>query len=588
MNHPTSTNKVSVVHRKKVNDDVELGSHDGENTIRLSNTLPSENAFGSDDDDDDDDFTFPDPIDVSLENTTNPTAPPETSPVMQDKPSSNRSLEDSEYFDANSTATTTTVNNNNNNNNPCASDCSFRSNLDGDNSDSEKSFGSSDTKRSTKESESSASHVSIAELLDVLRQGEQDLSKLCPHVRRRVRDFRYAQKQRRKQYTFRPYGIVGLFANLSDIRSDLRWAEDAAWRREHEKPYISWHDFEAARSTGLARPYFTYFLIVICVSMMIVEFYFNHWKFEDLRINPLLGPSPETLLKLGALQTKLLLDNHEWWRLITPIFLHAGLIHIVVNVFAIYCICGAVELNHGPLDTSLLFFVPAIGGNIISAVMQPGFILIGASGGIFGSIGVCVADIALNWKLLFLTFRDRGNPCRMRTCSLFWLVFDIAINSIIGFTPYVDNFAHLGGLIYGFLIGLTVLERLPLSFFGKGSGICHKIRICSLRFLGILCACALVIISAILLGRSNGVRSPCWDCRYISCAPFPFWTDNKWWYCDGCDAATADVYLRGTVFGTMDLYCPRGGIVQVDIANEQISNGAELQPLLPGFCRAYC
>jgi hypothetical protein len=111
--------------------------------------------------------------------------------------------------------------------------------------------------------------------------------------------------------------------------------------------------------------------------------------------------------------------------------------------------------------------------------MQPGFILVGSSGGLFGLMGICVADIVLNWKVLFLVFcNEDGSPVSwsVKCCAVIWLVLDLMANAIIGFTPFVDNFAHMGGLAYGFFISLTVLQCLPLSFFGRGNGVLFKLR----------------------------------------------------------------------------------------------------------------
>ena len=432
----------------------------------------------------------------------------------------------------------------------------------------------------------------INELIQILRRKDSDLSKLPTPVQRRLKDFRFAQRQRLKKYSIKPFGIVGLFCNLSDIRADLRWAQDAAWRREHGRRYVSWSDYESQRvSPGLIRPYFTYAITFICTAMMVYAFYLNDWQIEDLKINPLLGPSPKTLLKIGALQTSLVVDEGEWWRLLCPIVLHAGLIHLFLNMIVIYPVGRAIERNHGTSVALLLFALPALGGNILSAVMQPGFVLVGASGGIFGLIGVCVADIALNWKLIFLVLEQHHGTSYFRwICCLFWLIFDLIVNSLIGFTPFVDNFAHLGGLVYGFLIALTILERLPLAFFGRGMDVCHTLRIAFMRFAGVSVAAFLATVSLAMLWQSDGVISACWDCRYISCAPFPFWTEDKWWECDGCDAVSGDAFVHedGDYFGELDLKCPDGGEEHVDIFNDQIGSTEELLEHLPSYCRNYC
>ena len=137
-------------------------------------------------------------------------------------------------------------------------------------------------------------------------------------------------------------------------------------------------------------------------------------RFEPLSVNPMIGPSAETLLKMGAKQTSLIVNGGQWFRLFSPIVLHAGLIHFFLNMFALWFIGGAVEKSHGMVNAAIIFVLPATGGNILSALFLPQYISVGASGGIFGLIGSCIADIALNWNMLFLKqHHDDGNECEM-------------------------------------------------------------------------------------------------------------------------------------------------------------------------------
>jgi hypothetical protein len=163
---------------------------------------------------------------------------------------------------------------------------------------------------------------------------------------------------------------------------------------------------------------------------------------------------------------------------------------------------------------------------------------------------------------------------------------------LIGFTPYVDNFAHLGGLLYGFLIGFMIMERLPLSFFGKGKGCCHQFRILSCHFFAAVLATFLLLLSSIWLSQSDGVTSPCPKCRYISCAPFPFWTEDKWWYCDSCESVTAKLYYDddGSFYSEVELNCPYGMNAFGDISEYEYSDLVleDIQKALPGFCRKLC
>jgi len=415
-------------------------------------------------------------------------------------------------------------------------------------------------------------------------------------IRRRIKDFRFAQAQRRKKYSYRPYGVIGLFNNLSDTRSDLYWAEDAAWRRSKHLPYIGWSEYEENRKRDMNRCYFTYTMMVICSIALLVAFYFNHWKIEPMSTNPLVGPSPDVLMMLGALQMREMLASGTWYRLLTAVVLHGGILHLFINMVALGLLGRGVERNHGIVLTSVIFFTSALGGNIVSCLMQPGYILVGSSGGLFGLMGVCVADIVLNWKLLFLVFcNDDGSPVSwsVKVCSVIWLIVDLMANAVIGFTPFVDNFAHMGGLIYGFLISLTVLQRLPLAFFGRGNGFCFKFRMRIYRISGVLFGAVLLATTSALLSQSDGVRNPCHKCRYISCLPFPFWTSDKWWYCDGCDTVDGEVFKLDVndklLYTDLDLYCPgRSGAVRIDISGSAYRDVSHVEGALSEYCRRYC
>jgi len=158
-------------------------------------------------------------------------------------------------------------------------------------------------------------------------------------LQRRMRDFQFAQQKRLEKYGHaRPWGILGLYEHLSAIRNDLEWAEDAAWRRDHSEPYLSWNDFDDSRDTGFNKPFFTYILLFICTITLIASIGLNGWKVEPLSVNPMIGPSAETLILMGAKDTTLIVNEQQWYRLFTPMFLHAGVIHYLLNMLALWFI----------------------------------------------------------------------------------------------------------------------------------------------------------------------------------------------------------------------------------------------------------
>lgn len=264
-----------------------------------------------------------------------------------------------------------------------------------------------------------------------------------PHPDRRIRDFQFAQEKRRRKYgDERPFGILGLYDHLAAIRVDVEWAEDAAWRRANGEPYLSWADFDASKKGGSNRPFFTYLLLLVCTLVMIVSIAMNGWSFAPLDQNPMIGPSAATLLRMGAKDSYLIVNNNEAWRLLSSTVLHAGLVHYFINMLALWFVGAAVETSHGFVAATILFIIPAVGGAILSAIFLPQYITVGASGGIFGLIGACLSDIIMNWKLLFCDFVTENGKKHRHAMVVVFLLLDVVLNSIIGLTPYVDNFTR--------------------------------------------------------------------------------------------------------------------------------------------------
>jgi membrane associated rhomboid family serine protease len=482
---------------------------------------------------------------------------------------------ESKHETANSTSTSSSTNkdrrkvSNNNNNN---------------NSRKSRSDSNSNNKRE------SSQKITIKELIALLDDSSENLP---PALERRIRDFKFAQSKRRERHgEQKPFGIFGLYAHLSDIRSDLEWAEDAAWRRQNGHPYLSWTDFEKTRDNGLVnRPWFTYFVLGLCTIMMVVTFGVNDWSIEPLSVNPLVGPSSQTLIQVGARHSSSIVNDGQWYRLLTPMVLHAGVVHYVLNMLALYYVGAAIEQSHGMGVAAMIFIIPAVGGNILSAIFLPQYISVGASGGIFGLIGGCVADIIINWNLLFLKTTADDDDRWRHVMVLFWLALDIILNGFIGLTPFVDNFTHLGGFLYGLCCGLSTLERLAVGFFGLGDAKWSRLRNLLLRSSGLILSVVMILVTTILLNQSDGNTSPCHKCRYLSCVPFPFYAEDKWWYCDDCDFVAADLYEStdgSGLFQRIELTCPNGAMANIDITDIGFHDKNKVQRELPSYCRSNC
>jgi membrane associated rhomboid family serine protease len=190
------------------------------------------------------------------------------------------------------------------------------------------------------------------------------------------------------------------------------------------------------------QPFFTYFLLFTCTVALIVSIALNGWKVEPLDVNPMIGPSAETLIRMGAKDSYLIVHENQVWRLLSSAILHAGLVHYFVNSLALWFVGKAIETTHGMLAAAILFIIPAVGGTILSAIFLPEYITVGASGGIFGLIGACLSDIIMNWKHLFSDFVNEDGKRNRHVLVVVCLFLDIALNCLIGLTPFVDNFTR--------------------------------------------------------------------------------------------------------------------------------------------------
>ena len=145
---------------------------------------------------------------------------------------------------------------------------------------------------------------------------------------------------------------------------------------------------------------------------------------------------------LGA-KINALIAQGQFWRLLTPIWLHGSLLHIGFNMYALYIIGPGLERSFGHRRFLLLYLITGFTGNVLSYLFTPNTSL-GASTAVFGIIAAEVVYLMRNRQMF------AGNVQRIITNRIMIL----AINLMLGFSSSgVDNFGHLGGMIGGLLFG---------------------------------------------------------------------------------------------------------------------------------------
>jgi membrane associated rhomboid family serine protease len=135
----------------------------------------------------------------------------------------------------------------------------------------------------------------------------------------------------------------------------------------------------------------------------------------------------------------------EQYRIVTSAFLHAGLIHLGLNMFVLYILGTLLEPAVGTARFVAIYAASILGGSFVALLLDPNELTVGASGGIFGLMGAAV-----------VVLRNRGvNP--MESGLLFW----IGLNLVLTFSlSNISIGGHIGGLLGGTLAAL-VLYELP-------------------------------------------------------------------------------------------------------------------------------
>lgn len=189
-------------------------------------------------------------------------------------------------------------------------------------------------------------------------------------------------------------------------------------------------------------PIFTYALIAINVIVFLADAFtaYSGLGFRGVGL----------LTLLGAKDNLAIMDG-EVWRLITPLFLHGGILHLGFNSYFLYVVGRQIESAYGRVRFLALYFLSGLAASIASFALSSAN-SIGASGALFGLIGAWIPLLYRNEDILANTRRQIRS-----------IVQVILINLLIGLTPGIDNWAHLGGLVGGVVLGWFTTPRYVLE-----------------------------------------------------------------------------------------------------------------------------
>ena len=180
-------------------------------------------------------------------------------------------------------------------------------------------------------------------------------------------------------------------------------------------------------------PFITHAIMIICMILFIAMYIFGNGS-NNIKTLIDFGGNAVIYTKMG-----------DYYRLFTSIFLHAGIFHLLCNMYSLYVLGPQVESFYGKIKYLSIFIISGISGSLLSTALSGNnTISVGASGAIFGLLGA----------ILYFGYHYRvylGNVLKSQIIPL------IILNLAIGFTfSGIDNLAHIGGLIGGIFISMAV------------------------------------------------------------------------------------------------------------------------------------
>lgn len=189
---------------------------------------------------------------------------------------------------------------------------------------------------------------------------------------------------------------------------------------------------KAERLFTFKKPVVTDVLILLCILIFAAMYIFGNGSTDSY-----------TLIKFGA-NIDTYTKAGDYYRLITCMFLHIGLFHLICNMYSLYIIGNSVENFFGKWKYLIIYFISGISGSILSLAFSHNTILAGASGAIFGLLGA----------LLYFGYYYRAY---LGSAGKNAIIQVILINLLIGFmVPGISNAAHIGGLVGGILSAMMV------------------------------------------------------------------------------------------------------------------------------------
>ncbi|CAL1262939.1 unnamed protein product [Larinioides sclopetarius] len=189
----------------------------------------------------------------------------------------------------------------------------------------------------------------------------------------------------------------------------------------------------------------------------------------------------------------------QFYRLWTSLFLHAGILHLLITVIIQYLIMTDLEKLVGALRISIIYIMSGVGGNLASAIFVPYRAEVGPAGSQFGLLACLFVEVIHCWKML-----KHPGMALLRLGGVALVLF------LVGLLPWVDNYAHIFGFAFGFLLSYALLPFVSFGTYDKATKVI-LIWVC-LFIVVVLC------VGLLILFYVHPIYE-CSFCKYLNCIP---------------------------------------------------------------------
>lgn len=179
-------------------------------------------------------------------------------------------------------------------------------------------------------------------------------------------------------------------------------------------------------------------------------------------VNPMIGPFPDAFSEWGGKNSYLLIEQNQYFRLLTPVFLHVGILHLLVNAFCQLETCAYFEREWGSKKWLILYIISALGCVATSSAVNPDSIGVCSSGALMGLFGAKIAHV-IAWTAFDL--KNNAYYDTVHLDQLSGVMCSMAIVSLLSSFTYIDFSGHMGGLLAGFMGGMFIFSQPIASPF---------------------------------------------------------------------------------------------------------------------------